>query len=104
MPIAFTKPPTAPHGPQGGEGYAGAVIPGKPGRGEIRDSDGYRTVYHRRLWHPSLARIGLLEFHAFFLPCLLSLLRGRYDVVLCCTFLDTWAAILARELTGTPCD
>ena len=116
MQIAITNPTTWPHVRRGGErfinelarflgerGHAVTIISGKPGRGEVREREGYRTVCHRRLWHPSLARIGVLEFHAFFLPCLVSLLRGRYDVVLCCTFLDTWAAILARKLTGTPC-
>jgi phosphatidylinositol alpha-mannosyltransferase len=31
------------------------------------------------------------------------LLARRYDVVLCATFLDTFAATLARRVTGTPC-
>jgi phosphatidylinositol alpha-mannosyltransferase len=114
--IAITSPTTWPWVRRGGErfinelarylagrGHQATIISAKPGPRQVIRSDGYTTVCHRRLWHPKLARIGLLEFHAFFLPCFLSLFRGRYDVVLCSTFLDTYAATVARRRTGTPC-
>jgi phosphatidylinositol alpha-mannosyltransferase len=116
MRIAITNPTTWPYVRRGGErfinelarylaerGHEITILSGKPGRKEIRHEHGYTTIYHRRLWHPSLARLGVLEFHAFFLRCLPALLLHRYDVVLCCTFLDSFAAILARRFTGTPC-
>jgi phosphatidylinositol alpha-mannosyltransferase len=116
MRIAITSPTTWPYVRRGGErfinelardlaqrGHDVTIHSGKPGRTETRSESGYTTVYHRRLWHPALARIGLLEFHAFFLRSLPALLVHRYDVVLCATFLDTFAATLARRFTGTPC-
>lgn len=116
MRIAITNPTTWPYVRRGGErfinelarylaarGHDVTILSGKPGRREVRTGSGYTTVYHRRLWHPLLARVGVLEFHAFFLRCLPALLARRDDVVLCCTFLDTFAAILARRFTGAPC-
>lgn len=116
MKIAITNPTTWPRVRRGGErflnelarylaqkGHEVTVISSKPGAKEVTDQSGYTTVCHRRLWHPILAKIGVLEFHAFFLSLLPSLLRKRYDVVTCCTFLDTYAAILARKVTGAPC-
>ena len=37
----------------------------------------------------------------FFFTAAYGLLRGRYDVVQCCTFMDTYAAALTRRFTGT---
>ncbi len=116
MKIAITTPTNWPYVRRGGErfvneladwlggrGHQVTILCGKPGRGEVVERPTYRTRYLRRLWHPALARLGYLEFHAFFLRLFPELLRGGYDVVHCCTFLDAWAAILARRLTGTPC-
>jgi len=83
-------------------GHDVTIITGKPGKTELVKRDGFTTIYYRRLWHPSFGRFGLLEFHAFFLPALLHLLGGHYDIVLCCTFMDGFAAKLARLVTGTP--
>jgi starch synthase len=77
-------------------------ITAKPGRGRSI-VDEFTTIAHRRLWHPSLARIGLLEFHPFALTTVAHLLARRaYDVVLSCTFTDAYAAMLARTMTGVP--
>jgi phosphatidylinositol alpha-mannosyltransferase len=86
-----------------GRGHDVTVISAKPGRKEVVRTRGFTIVNHRRLWHPALARAGLLEFHAFFLRCLPSLLRRRYDVVVSGTFLDAYAAILARRVRGARC-
>lgn len=115
MRIAITTPTTWPYVRRGaerfvnelaawlgGRGHDVTVISAKPGARAVARMNGYRTVYHRRLWHPSFARIGLLEFHAFFLRCLPALVAERYDVVHAVTFLDTFAATLARRITGTP--
>ncbi len=71
--------------------------------GTLEATDGFRTRLYRRLWHPVFARWGVLEFYPFFFTTLWDLLRHRYDAVLCCTFMDAFAAILARPFTGTPC-
>jgi phosphatidyl-myo-inositol alpha-mannosyltransferase len=83
-------------------GHEVTIITGKPGRTELVRENGFTTIYCRRLWHPSFSKIGFLEFHAFFFPALARLLVGNYDVVLCCTFMDGFAAKLARLVTGTP--
>jgi glycosyltransferase involved in cell wall biosynthesis len=85
-----------------GRGHDVTVVCGKPGRTEIVRRDGFTTIYCRRLWHPALSRLGLLEFHAFFVPAFFRLLRGRYDVALCCTFMDGFAAQLCRSALGMP--
>lgn len=116
MRIAITTPTTWPYVRRGaerfvnelaewlaGRGHDVTIVSGKPGPSEVRYTNGYRTIYHRRLWHPALAKIGWLEFHSFFLRCLPALLTGDYDLVHCVTFLDTFAATLARRFTGTPC-
>lgn len=115
MKIAITNPSTWPRVRRGAErflnelarflgrrGHDVTVISGKPGRTEVRQDDGYTTICHRRLWHPALGRAGVLEFHAFLLTALGSLLRRRYDIVHCCTFTDAYAASLARRLTNVP--
>jgi phosphatidyl-myo-inositol alpha-mannosyltransferase len=116
MRIAITAPTAWPYVQRGGErfvdrlaqhlaanGHEVTLITSKPGRHSVVEQASWRTIYHRQLWHPCMARIGLLQFHAFFLHCFPALLGGRYDVVHCCTFLDTYAAVLARRVTGTPC-
>lgn len=85
------------------KGHDVTIISGKPGAGKVVKERGYTTIYNRRLWHPIMSRIGVWEFHTFSPILLMSLLRKRYDVTLCCTFLDTYAATLARKLVGTPC-
>lgn len=115
MKIAITNPTNWPYVRRGGErfvnelaawlgarGHEAEILCGKPGQGEVVEGDGYTTRYMRRLWHPALARLGLLEFHAFFPRLLPALVARRYDAIHCCTFLDAFAALLAREVTGTP--
>jgi glycosyltransferase involved in cell wall biosynthesis len=116
MRIGITTPTNWPFVRRGGErfvnelaahlarrGHQVTVICAGPGSGRVVRAAGFTTVYHRRLWHPSLARVGLHEFHAFLPYCLASLLRRRFDVVLVCNFLDAWAATRARGLTRVPC-
>ncbi len=86
----------------GQRGHEVTIISAKPGPGEVIHHANYTTLCHRRLWHPLFAKAGVLEFHAFLPVALYSLLRNRYEVVHCCTFMDAYAAYLARELTGTP--
>jgi phosphatidylinositol alpha-mannosyltransferase len=113
MKIAITTPTTWPYVRRGAERFANelarflvgrghdvTIVSGKPGRTEVIPGDGYITICHRRLWHPSWARLGLLEFHMFFFPCLLHLLRERFDVVVSLTFMDAFAAQIARRFRG----
>jgi len=113
MKIAITTPTTWPYVRRGAErfanelarylgkrGHAVTIISGKPGRTEVIPGDGYATICHRRLWHPSWGRFGLLEFHMFFLPCLFHLLREPFDVVVSLTFMDAFAAQIARRFGG----
>lgn len=115
MRIAITNPTTWPYLKRGVErfinelayylaeqGHEVTIIAGKPGRTEVVVDRGYTTIYARRLWHPALQKVGILEFHAFFFQALARLLRRRYDVIFCCTFMDGFAAKLARSITGTP--
>jgi phosphatidylinositol alpha-mannosyltransferase len=116
MRVAITNPTNWPRVRRGAErfcnelarylarrGHRVTVVSAKPGRRECTPGDGYTTVCHRRLWHPALAKIGLLEFHPFALTALANLLRGSYDVVLSLTFSDAFAATLARRVTGASC-
>jgi len=84
-------------------GHEVRIVSGHPGRAEKRRHKGYEVWMRRRLWRPWMARLGLLEFHLFFFTVFQHLLSESYDVVLCCTFMDAYAASLARWLTGTPC-
>lgn len=83
-------------------GHEVTIITAKPGKGEILSSRGYTTIYCRRLWSPWLMKFGVIEAYMFFFPLLARLLRHRYDVVLSGTFIDGFAAQLARYLTRTP--
>jgi len=116
MRIAITNPTSWPRVRRGAErfcnelarylacrGHRVTVVSAKPGRRECTDHHGYTTVCHRRLWHPALAKVGVLEFHPFALTALANLVRGSYDVVLSCTFSDAYAATLARRVTGASC-
>ena len=115
MKIAITNPTTWPWVRRGAErfinelaaylaaqGHDVTVISAKPGVGETYVDRGYKTICHRRLWHPWMAKIGLLEFHMFFFTAFYSLLRGRYDAVVSLTFMDAFAAILTRRFTKAP--
>jgi phosphatidylinositol alpha-mannosyltransferase len=84
-------------------GHEVTLLSARPGGRKVTDARGYRTISYRRLWHPSLARAGVHEFHAFALHLLPTLLWNRFDVILNGTFLDTYVASLARRITGTPC-
>lgn len=116
MKIGLTNPTTWPWVRRGAErflnelaaylsqrGHQVTVISGKPGPTQVREDSGYTTICRRQLWHPVLAKAGIRESHAFFPVLLGELLHRRFDVVLCCAFLDAYAAILARKITGVPC-
>ncbi|MGD2108237.1 MAG: glycosyltransferase family 4 protein [Phycisphaerae bacterium] len=116
MKIGITIPTNWPWVRRGGErfsnelaaflvsrGHDVTLICGKPGPKLIRRERGFTTICHRRLWHPSFARIGFLEFHAFFPIALASMLWHRFDVVHCTTFIDAYAGIVSRTITNTPC-
>ncbi|MBY0588214.1 glycosyltransferase family 4 protein [bacterium] len=83
-------------------GHDVTILSAKPGRGEVLRDSAYITRHHRRLWHPSLGKVGIIEAHAFLVTCLASLLRHRFDIIQCCSFTDAFAASLARRVTGTP--
>ena len=113
--VGITSPTTWPYVRRGAErfinelaahlvqqGHSVKIISGKPGATEVIETRGYVTVCHRRWWHPSFARFGLLEFHMFFFPAFAALLRERFDIVVCLTFMDAFAARLARRITSTP--
>ena len=115
MRIALTNPTNWPYVRRGVErfcndlagylarrGHRVTLVCAKPGRRERFDTT-YTTVLHRRLWHPALGRMGILEFHPFGVTALGHLLRGSYDVVMSCTFMDAYAACLARHVTDVPC-
>jgi glycosyltransferase involved in cell wall biosynthesis len=85
------------------QGHRVTLVTAKPGRSQRIDDRGFTTVTHRRLWHPALANIGVLEFHPFAITALASLLNGSYDVVVSSTFIDAFAATLARRVTGVSC-
>ncbi|MCX6623459.1 MAG: glycosyltransferase family 4 protein [Acidobacteria bacterium] len=115
MRIAITNPTNWPYLRRGVErfinegatyltrlGHEVTVVCGTPGKSETIVRDGFTTRYYRRMWHPWFLKIGYLEFHAFFFPALAHLLTHKYDVVLCCTFMDAFAAQIARRFTGTP--
>lgn len=114
MKVAITTPTNWPEVRRGAERFANelaadltrrghevTIICGTPERGSACNSFGYRTVRHQRWWHPLMARFGLLEFHMFFFPCLIHLLRERFDVVVSLTFMDALAALVARRFTGS---
>lgn len=117
MRIALTTPTTWPWVQRGGErffrelafylverGHDVEIISAKPGPTEVTEEGGVTSICHRRLWHPAMGRAGIWEFHTFFFRALQSLLlRERYDLVMSLTFMDTYAATLARRVTGTPC-
>jgi phosphatidylinositol alpha-mannosyltransferase len=116
MKVAITTPTTWPRVRRGSErflnelafflaerGHEVTVIACKPGRKETRVERGYTTVCHRRIYHPALARWGVHEFHAFIFNLLPALIRRRYDVVVCSTFIDAIAGQLARSFTHVPC-
>src|SRR5688572_10593503 len=84
-------------------GHRVTMIACKPGRKEIVVDDDFETIYHRRLWHPSLAHIGVHEFQTFMISVFTALLSRKYDVVHCCSFVDAYAAAQARRVTGVPC-
>lgn len=83
-------------------GHDVTVISSKQGRGETIQTDGYRRVCHRSLWHPAMSRVGIHDFHVFPLTTLLSVLRDRFQLVHCFSFPDAYAACLARRFTRVP--
>jgi len=115
MKIAITNPTDWPQVRRGAErfinelagyltkqGHEVTIVSAHPGPTTTIDDRGYETIHFRRWWHPSFQKVGVLEFHAFFLTTLQALLRRRFDVVQCCTFMDAYAADWARTMTGVP--
>ena len=84
-------------------GHEVTLISVHPGKTETRRENGFTTVMYKRLWHPIMSRAGLLEFHPFFLTTLGALPRRSFDVLLCTSFMDAYAAIQLRRFTGVPC-
>lgn len=83
-------------------GHDVTFIACKPGKAERIQEHGVLFDYHRRWWHPGLARIGVLEHHSFLASTYCRLLRERYDIVHSYSFTDAFAAIQARRITGVP--
>ena len=83
-------------------GHEVTVITGKPGKTEVVQEHGFTIIYCRRLWNPWMMKLGILEIYPFFFTVLARLLRRRYDLVFSCTFMDGFAAQVARYVTGTP--
>ena len=86
----------------GQHGHDVRIIACKPGPRQIEKIDGYTCDSHRRLWHPSLGRLGVREEHAFVLTSMRELVRKPYDVVHAHSMGDAFGATLARRITGTP--
>ncbi len=84
------------------KGHEVSLLACKPGRPEVVRERGYATIYHRRLWHPFLAKAGILEHHSFLVTTFWTLLRTRFDIVHSCSFTDGYAAGVARQITGVP--
>lgn len=115
MKIAIAHPTTWPQVRRGTErfinelaaylaqrGHAVTVVSSKPGGGAVKRERGYATIYYRRLWHPLLLKVRILQGYPFMLACLRHFLQEPYDIVQCCSFGDAYAARLARRITGIP--
>jgi len=76
----------------GQRGHQVRIICSRPGRGGSISNPGWVADYHRSLWHPSMARLGLLEYHLFPFTTYAALLRERFDVMHCFNFTDALAA------------
>jgi glycosyltransferase involved in cell wall biosynthesis len=83
-------------------GHQVTILTSKPGRPERTSRDGVDIRYQRSLWHPTMAKLGLLDFHIFPLTIAQRLLRGRFDLVHTFNFTDTLIAAALRPLTRTP--
>ena len=114
MRIAITHPTTWPEVRRGTErfvneladwlgrrGHEVTVLSSHSGPGERTDHGPYATELVRRLL-PISPTAHAIALYPFILPCLVRLLRDRYDVVHCCSFADALAASLARSRNGTP--
>jgi len=85
-----------------GKGHEVVVVACKAGAPELVHDRGFTIRYHRRLWVPSLAGIGVFEHHPFLLTTFWALLGEKFDVVHSCSFTDGYAACQARRFTGSP--
>ena len=83
-------------------GHKVTFIACNPGAAEKSHSEGVLFDCHRRWWHPSFARIGLLEHHSFLPSTFFRLIRERFDVIHSYSFTDGFAAVQARRFTGVP--
>jgi phosphatidylinositol alpha-mannosyltransferase len=81
-------------------GHEVTIVCGTPGRPEVVRDRGYLTRYRRSLWRPSLARLGILDYHVFPLTTARALLRERFDVVHCFGFTDALVASWLSRLSG----
>jgi len=85
-----------------GRGHSVRVVACKSGPREEAVIQGYVQDSHRRMWHPALEKLGVLEAYSFLFTSMRELLAQRFDVVQCCSFTDAFAASLARAWTGVP--
>jgi len=84
-------------------GHRVTVITGGPGPRRAVQGEGFTVRYHRYLRHPVvMGRRPRLHYHLFALPCLASLLAGRYDLVHSLWYADAWAGTMARRIRGAP--
>jgi phosphatidylinositol alpha-mannosyltransferase len=115
MKVLITNPFTWPRLRRGGErflnelaaylagrGHQVTFVSAHPGPTESWWKNGYKTICYRRLWHPSMTKLGVWENHTFLIHVLRSFLTGGFDIGVCGTFIDTFGGNVARALRGTP--
>jgi phosphatidyl-myo-inositol alpha-mannosyltransferase len=83
-------------------GHKVTVVSCHPGSRTVQHRRGYETICYRHLWYPVMGKLGVWQNHTFFFTALYRLLTHRYDAVLCCSFTDTVAANLARNVRHAP--
>ena len=81
-------------------GHKVKIICSHPGPRKIVHEDGITKDYHRSLWNPFMARLGILDFHVFPITTFTSLLRERFDLAHCFNFTDALVAAWTRRITG----
>ena len=83
-----------------GRGHSVKIVTSACGPHRVFRNDGFVTEFHRSLWRPAMARVGLLDFHVFPATTFAALLRERFDIVHCFNFTDVLAAAAIRRLNG----
>lgn len=81
-----------------GRGHEVITVSTKPGRGTVEQTPYGRRILHGQLWHPVMGRFRIQPLHTFLPGCLASIARIRPDVVHCLSYIDAYAANLARKL------